>query len=79
MQFALNCLVDFSLNNEFTQKVSQQPTLFMSVYFETELPVSACCGHHQAPVQNVNIETLLSESEGLPLHSGAKMCSTVCT
>jgi hypothetical protein len=52
-------LVRSKININFHTKTSQQPTLFISLYLETELLISACYGHHQAPLQNMNIEALL--------------------
>jgi hypothetical protein len=49
----------------------------MSLFEDFELHVSACYGHHQAPLKNVNIETLLSERIGLPPHNGIKIYSIV--
>jgi hypothetical protein len=48
----------------------------MSLFGDFELQVSACYGHHQVPLNNTNIETALSEREGLPLHDGVKIYST---
>jgi hypothetical protein len=49
----------------------------ISLFGDFELQVSACYGPHQIPLKNVNIETLLSEWEGLPLQNGAKIYSIV--
>jgi hypothetical protein len=51
--------------------------VFISLFRDFELLVSACCGHHQASLKNMNIETLLSEREGLPVHNGTKIYSIV--
>jgi hypothetical protein len=47
----------------------------MSLFGDSELQVSACYGHHQAALKNMNTETQLPEREGLPLHNGAKIYS----
>jgi hypothetical protein len=47
----------------------------MSLFGDFVLQVSACYGHHQAALKNMNIETVLSEREGLPLHNGVKIYS----
>jgi hypothetical protein len=38
----------------------------ISLFGDFELPVSACYGHSQAALKNMNIETLFSERKGLP-------------
>jgi hypothetical protein len=43
--------------------------VFISLFGDFELQVSACYGHHQATLNIMNIETLLSEREGLQLHN----------
>jgi hypothetical protein len=47
----------------------------ISLFGDFVLKVSACYGDHQAILKNMNIETLLAGSEGLPLHNGAKIYS----
>jgi hypothetical protein len=45
----------------------------ISLFGDFELQVSACNGHHQVALKNMNMETLLLEREGLPPHSGIKI------
>jgi hypothetical protein len=47
----------------------------ISLFGDSELQVLATYGHHQAPLENMNTETQLSEREGLPVHNGAKIYS----
>jgi hypothetical protein len=54
------------------KKSATANSVCISLFGDSELQVSACYGYHQAPLQNMNTETLLSEGEGLPLHSGLK-------
>jgi hypothetical protein len=57
----------------FHTKISQQPTLFISLYLETELLVSAYYGHHQAPVEKHEYRSsTFQKGEGLPLRNGLK-------
>jgi hypothetical protein len=67
----------WSLHSVLTKKSVTANSVFISLFGDIELQVSACYGHHQAPLKNMNIETLLSEMEGLPLHNGAKIYSIV--
>jgi hypothetical protein len=62
--------------SQFAQKVSHSQ-LCIFLFGDFELLVSACYGHHHTPLKNMNIATLLSEGEDLPLHSGAKIYSIV--
>jgi hypothetical protein len=39
----------------------------MSLFGDFELQVSACYGHHEAPLTNMNIETVRSGREGTDL------------
>jgi hypothetical protein len=50
---------------QFSQKISHSQ-LCISLFGNFELQVSACYGHHQAHLKNMNIKTLLSEREDLP-------------
>jgi hypothetical protein len=59
---------------QFSQKKSVTAnSVCISLFGDSELQVSACYGYHQAPLRNMNIETPLSEREGLPLHNGVKI------
>jgi hypothetical protein len=49
----------------FSQKISHSQICLYLTTWRFELQVSACYGHHEAPLKSINIETLLAETEGL--------------
>jgi hypothetical protein len=61
------------------KNISHSQLCFYLFIWRFELQVSACYGRHQAPLENMNIETVLSERGGPPLHNEAKIYSIVYT